>query len=131
MLRKMVMCAALVGLAFAGTLHAQQTPTIKRQVLQKADVPDGKKFEVVLGLAELPAGVNIGRHFHPGIEQGTVISGELVLMVEGQPDKAYKVGESWQLPVGVVHDAKAGSEGDKVIVAYTVEKGQPLASPAK
>jgi quercetin dioxygenase-like cupin family protein len=60
-----------------------------------------------------------------------VISGELVLMVEGQPDKAYKVGESWQLPVGVVHDAKAGSEGAKVIVAYTVEKGQPLASPAK
>jgi quercetin dioxygenase-like cupin family protein len=52
-------------------------------------------------------------------------------MVEGQPDKAYKVGESWQLPVGVVHDAKAGSEGAKVIVAYTVEKGQPLASPAK
>jgi hypothetical protein len=74
MLRKLVMCAALVGLAFAGTLHAQQTPTIKRQVLQKADVPDGKKFEVVLGLAELPAGVNIARHFHPGIEQGTVIS---------------------------------------------------------
>jgi hypothetical protein len=49
MLRKVVVCAALVGLAFAGTLHAQQTPTIKRQVLQKADVPDGKKFEVVLG----------------------------------------------------------------------------------
>ena len=100
-------------------------------MLQKADVPDGKKFEVVLGLAELPAGVNIARHFHPGIEQGTVISGELVLMVEGQPDNAYKVGESWQLPVGVVHDAKAGGEGAKVIVAYTVEKGQPLASPAK
>jgi quercetin dioxygenase-like cupin family protein len=131
MLRKVIVCAALVGLALAGTLQAQQTPTIKRQVLQKADVPDGKKFEVVLGLAELPAGVNIGRHFHPGIEQGTVISGELVLMVEGQPDKSYKVGESWQLPVGVVHDAKAGAEGAKVIVSYTVEKGQPLASPAK
>jgi hypothetical protein len=55
----------------------------------------------------------------------------LTLMVEGQPDNAYKVGESWQLPVGVVHDAKAGGEGAKVIVAYTVEKGQPLASPAK
>ena len=131
MLRKLVLCAALVALAFGGVLEAQQTPTIKRQVLQKADVPDGKKYEVVLGMAELPAGVNIGRHFHPGIEQGTVISGELVLMIEGQPDKSYKVGESWQIPVGAVHDAKAGSDGAKVIVSYTVEKGQPLASPAK
>ena len=131
MLRKVVLGAALVALAFAGTLEAQQTPTIKRQVLQKADVPDGKKHEVVLGLAELPAGVNIGRHLHPGIEQGTVVSGELVLMIEGQPDKTYKVGESWQIPVGAVHDAKAGSDGAKVIVSYTVEKGQPLASPAK
>jgi quercetin dioxygenase-like cupin family protein len=130
MIKKVILCAALLGLAFAGALQAQ-APTIKRSILQKADIPDGKKFEVVLGLAELPAGVNIGRHTHPGIEQGTVVSGEVTLTVEGQADKTYKPGDSWQIPLGAVHDAKAGAEGAKVIVSYTVEKGQPLASPAK
>ncbi len=130
MIKKVIVCAALLGLAFAGALHAQ-APTIKRTILQKADIPEGKKFEVVLGVAELPAGVNIGRHTHPGIEQGTVVTGELTLIVEGQPDKTYKPGDSWQVPIGAVHDAKAGGDGAKVIVSYTVEKGLPLASPAK
>ena len=75
MLRRIILGAALVGLALSATVHAQ-APTIKRQVLQKADVPDGKKHEVVFGMAELPAGVAIGKHSHPGIEQGTVVSGE-------------------------------------------------------
>ena len=130
MLRKIFLCAALVGLGLSATVYAQ-APAIKRSIMQKADVPDGKKHEVVFGMAELPAGVAIGKHSHPGIEQGTVISGEVLLMVDGQPEKAYKPGDSWQIPVGVAHDAKAGSAGAKVIVTYTVEKGQPLAIPVK
>jgi quercetin dioxygenase-like cupin family protein len=130
MLRKLVVCAALVGVGLSLPLYAQ-APAIKRAIMQKADVPDGKKYEVVFGMAELPAGVAIGKHSHPGIEQGTVVEGEVLLMVEGQAEKAYKPGESWQIPLGVPHDAKAGSAGAKVIVTYTVEKGQPLAIPAK
>ena len=130
MLKRFVLCAALAGVAFSVPLYAQ-APAIKRSILQKADVPDGKKYEVVFGMAELPAGVAIGKHSHPGIEQGTVVTGELTLMVEGQPEKAYKAGDSWQIPAGVAHDAKGGASGAKVIVTYTVEKGQPLAIPAK
>lgn len=130
MLRAILVCLTLIGIAVGGSLQAQQ-PTIKRQILQKADVPEGKKYEVVLGLAELPAGVAIGKHMHPGIEQGTVITGEVTLMIDGMPEKTYKSGDSWQIPVGVPHDAKAGSEGAKVLVSYTVEKGVPLASPVK
>jgi quercetin dioxygenase-like cupin family protein len=132
MLKRVLFCAAVASLVLGGPLFAQApTPTIKRSLLQKVDVPDGKKYEVVLGLAELPAGASIGKHTHPGIEQGTLIEGEMVLMVEGQPDKAYKAGESWQIPPGAVHDAKAGPGGAKVVVSYTVEKGQPLAIPVK
>ena len=108
MLRKIVLCAALVGVALSAPLYAQ-APTIKRSILQKLDVPDGKKYEVVFGMAELPAGVAIGKHTHPGIEQGTVVAGELTLMVEGQPDKTFKAGDSWQIPVGAAHDAKGGA----------------------
>jgi quercetin dioxygenase-like cupin family protein len=132
MLKKVLFGVAVAGVVLGAPLYAQTpTPTIQRSILQKVDVPDGKKYEVVLGFAALPAGASIGRHTHPGVEQGTLIEGEMVMMVEGQPDKAYKAGESWQIPAGAVHDAKAGPGGAKVIVSYTVEKGQPLASPAK
>ena len=132
MLKRVLFCAAVASVVLGAPLNAQApTPTIKRSVLQKVDVPDGKKYEVVLGFAELPAGVAIGRHTHPGVEQGTLIEGELTLMVDGQPDKTFKPGDSWQIPIGAIHDAKAGASGAKVIVSYTVEKGQPLAIPAK
>jgi len=130
MLRKVILCAALVGLGLSATVYAQ-APAIKRSIMQKADVPDGKKYEVVFGVAELPAGVAIGKHTHPGIEQGTLIEGELTLMIDGQPYKTLKPGDSWQVPIGTAHDAKAGSATAKVIVTYTVEKGQPLALPVK
>ena len=130
MFRRIILCAALVGLGLSATVYAQ-APAIKRSIMQKTDVPDGKKYEVVFGVAELPAGVAIGKHTHPGIEQGTVVDGEVLLMVEGQAEKTYKPGDSWQIPVGIAHDAKAGSAGAKVIVTYTVEKGQPLALPVK
>jgi quercetin dioxygenase-like cupin family protein len=130
MFKRIVLCAALIGVGLSVPLYAQ-APTIKRSVLQKLDVPDGKKYEVVLGMAELPAGIAIGKHTHPGIEQGTLIEGELTLMIDGQPDKTFKPGDSWQVPINAAHDAKAGPGGAKVIVSYTVEKGQPLAIPAK
>jgi len=132
MIVRIVLSAAVAFMAMTGVAAAQQPAapqTIKRSLLQKFDVP-GPNYETVLGLAEIMPNANIGRHTHPGIEGGYLIEGELVIMVEGQPPKTYKAGESWQLPPGAVHDAKAGSGGAKVIVSYVVEKGKPLATPA-
>ena len=132
--------AIVAGLILLGTLaplQAQQAPaaagqtaTIKRTPLQKYDVPGGGNYENVIGIAELPPNVPIGKHNHPGTEGGYLISGELTLMVDGQPPKQMKVGDSWNIGPGVPHDATAGAQGAKVIVTYTVEKGKPLASPA-
>ena len=102
---------------------------IKRTVLQKVDVP-GSTYEVVLVLAEIPAKAGLGRHTHPGTESATVTEGELTLKVDGQPDKVMKAGESWLLAAGTIHDAITGDKPCKVIVAYAVEKGKPLATPA-
>lgn len=128
MLKRLGVLLAVAWLAAAGAAEAQQA-AIKRTVLQKTDVP-GSNYEVVLGVAELPAATQIGKHTHPGTEQGTLVEGELTLMVEGQPDAVYKPGQSWMIPAATPHDAKAGSAGAKVIAVYTVEKGKPLASPA-
>jgi quercetin dioxygenase-like cupin family protein len=126
-LKKVMIALSLLLLAVAGA--AAQQAAIKRTVLQKTDVP-GSSYEAVFAMAELPAGVLVGRHTHPGTEQGTVIEGETTLLVEGQADKVMKSGDSWLIPAGVAHDAKAGSGGAKVIVVYIVEKGKPLATPA-
>ncbi len=58
-----------------------------------------------------------------------MLEGEMTLMVQGQPDKVLKAGESYSVPPGAVHDAKTGAAGAKVIATYVVEKGKPLASP--
>lgn len=107
----------------------QQTQTIKRTPLQKFDVP-GTNYETVVGIAEISPSVNIGRHTHPGPESGYVLEGEFVLMVQGEPDKPLKAGDSYQIPSGAPHDGKTGPQGAKVLATYVVEKGKPLATPA-
>jgi quercetin dioxygenase-like cupin family protein len=107
----------------------QQTQTIKRIPLQKFDVP-GTSYETVIGIAEIVPNVSIGRHTHPGPESGYMLEGVMVLMVQGQPEKTVKMGESYQIPPGAVHDARTGAQGARVIATYVVEKGKPLASPA-
>ena len=129
-----VMTALLFVCALHGTTQAQQpspagAQTIKRTPLQRFDVP-GTSYETVIGLAEVGPNVAIGRHTHPGPESGYMLEGEMVLIVQGQPDKLVKAGESYQVPAGAVHDGRSGPQGAKVIATYVVEKGKPLASPA-
>ena len=122
-----------IGAVLQGDSLAQQppaaAPTIKRTPLQKFDVP-GTNYETVIGLAEIVPNAMIGRHTHPGPESGYVLEGEMVLMVQGKPDKVVKAGESYQVPAGAVHDGRSGPQGAKVVATYVVEKGKPLASPA-
>jgi quercetin dioxygenase-like cupin family protein len=126
---------AFVALVFTGTIGAQQpapaaSPGIKRTILQKVEVP-GTNYETILGMAEIAPGMNAGRHTHPGPETGTVIEGEMVLIIDGQPDKTLKASDSYQIPAGVVHDVRAVGGPAKVVAAYMVPKGMALATPAK
>jgi quercetin dioxygenase-like cupin family protein len=119
----------VVGLGVASALYAQQTPPIKRTILQKVDVP-GSGYETVIGVAEIAPNVSVGRHTHPGAEAGYVLEGDLTLLVEGQAPMALKAGDSFKVPPVAVHDARTGDKGAKVIATWVVEKGKPLASPA-
>ena len=129
--------AALVASVVVGIAYAQQpapaaapAPGIKRTILQKVDVP-GTTYETVLGMAEIAPGMNAGRHTHPGPETGTVTEGEMVLIIEGQPDRTLKVGDSYQIAPGTVHDVRTVGGAAKVVAVYVVPKGGPLAIPAK
>lgn len=112
------------------TTAAAAQDGIKRTPLQKVDFPEG--YTTVTGLAEIQPGVSAGRHTHPGIETGYVLEGETVLSIDGQGDVTMKAGDSYVIPAGIPHDAKAiGEKPVKVLGIYVIERGKPLASPAK
>src|SRR5262245_40888028 len=100
---------------------AQGTPPITRTPLQTFDVP-GTNYQAVIAIAQIVPNVSIGRHTHFGPESGYLQEGEIVLMIEGQPDKTVRTGESNLVPAGTAHDAKTGARAAKVIATYVVEK---------
>ncbi|HEY0911882.1 MAG TPA: cupin domain-containing protein, partial [Bradyrhizobium sp.] len=121
MIKKILLGLTLATLVLTGSASAQG---IKRTPLQTVDFPEG--YKTVTGIAEIPAGGASGRHSHPGIETGYVLDGELELAFDGKPSLRVKAGESYQIPAGEIHDAKAA--GDKplqVLAIYIVDKTKP------
>ena len=122
--------ASFVAFSFFACAQSPMPPVgIKRTILQRGDIGDNK--EVVLGLAEIPAGASSGRHTHFGTETGMLLEGSMSLEVEGEPTRLIKAGDTWLIGTGKVHNANVvGNTGAKVISTYVVEKGKPLAVPA-
>lgn len=119
----------LLGSISTQVLNAQQAG-IQRAILFRTDVPPAMvPMEAVMGTAEIPAGTNAGRHAHPGMEIGYVLTGEAVMEVAGAEPRRLKAGDSYYIPAGQAHDARVVSEGaTKVLAFYLVEKGKPLAT---
>ncbi|WP_090313927.1 cupin domain-containing protein [Duganella sp. CF517] len=108
-----------------------QSSAIRRTVIQKADVSVPGR-EAVVARVELDKGATAGRHSHPGDEIGYVMEGEADLVVDGEDPRRIKAGESYIIPAGTVHDAvNAGPGTLKLVGVFVVEKGKPLATPAK
>ncbi|MDB5849902.1 MAG: cupin [Rhodoferax sp.] len=119
---------ALLTMA-SGAAHAQASG-LTRTLVGKADVSVPGR-EAVVARVDVAAGAKAGRHTHPGDEISYVMEGELTLLVDGQPPRKLKAGESFVVPAGIVHDAhNEGAEPTKLLGVYVVEKGKPMASPA-
>jgi quercetin dioxygenase-like cupin family protein len=128
MIKKSLVALSLVAALGTAAAFAQQSG-IKRTPLQKIEFPDG--YVTITAIAEIAPGGSAGRHTHPGIETGYILEGESDLIVEGQPARHLKAGDSYTIPAGVVHDGKAHPEkGMKFIGVYVVDKTKPLLSPA-
>jgi quercetin dioxygenase-like cupin family protein len=126
-MRHIVLAAALTTV-IAGAGSAQQ-PTFKRTELQRADLSVPNK-EAVTASVDIPAGVQSGRHTHPGEEVGYVIEGTLVLELDGKPARTLKAGEAFLIPNGQVHNARNSGTGQaRVLATYIIEKGKPIATP--
>jgi quercetin dioxygenase-like cupin family protein len=135
MFKKCLLVGAMTAALLGGPADAQQAPLqpspVKRTPLGKIEVP-GSNYEVVFGITELAGGFKSGRHSHPGIVLAYVAEGEFWYLVDGQPERIYKVGESFQLPHGAIHnEGSAGTKPVKVMAVFIVEKGKPLVKPAE
>ena len=87
------------------------------------------RINAVTALAEIPGGVQSGRHTHPGEEIGYVLEGSVVLEQDGKPARTLKAGEAFIIPNAQVHNARnTGSATAKVLSTYIVEKGRPVAT---
>jgi quercetin dioxygenase-like cupin family protein len=118
-----------IGL-FVTQILAQQSG-FTRVPLQTQDLGTPGKI-AVQARAEFDPGVAAGRHTHPGEELGYVLEGQLELRIDGQPPKIIKAGETFFVPEGLVHDGINNGTGKaKVLATYFVEKGKPVATPAK
>jgi quercetin dioxygenase-like cupin family protein len=135
MLKQFLLVGSVSAALLGGVAHAQQAPLqpspVKRTPLGKVDVP-GSNYEVVFGITELAPGFKAGRHSHPGPLLVHVTEGEFWYHIDGQPEKVYKVGDSFDVPHSAIHaEGAVGSNPAKVMVVFIVEKGKPLVQPAQ
>jgi quercetin dioxygenase-like cupin family protein len=98
-------------------------------IVQKTEVPN-TNYVTILAMVEIDAGANVARHTHPGVESTYVVDGGLELSVKGEPVKAVKPGDGFQVPAETPHAARNGDKPTKMIVTFVVDKDKPLASPA-
>lgn len=127
MIKRLIHVCAAIALVSTNAGLAQG---IKSTPLQRAEFPEG--YETVSTLIEIPVGSSSGRHSSPGVEIGYIIEGELHLATEGKPLQKLTVGDSFLIPAGAVHDAKAsGDKPLKVLGIFIVPKGKPLAEVVK
>src|SRR5688500_10982774 len=126
-MKSTVTSAALIA-ALVGVAAAQQA-TFKRTELQRGDLSAAGR-EAVTAVAEIPGGVQSGRHTHPREEIGYVLECSVVLEMDGKPARTMKAGDAFIIPNGQIHNARnTGSGVAKVLATYIVEKGKPVATP--
>jgi len=117
------------GIIAAAVLLAQNAG-IKRTIVKAQDVSGG--HQAIIASVTIAPGASAGRHTHPGEEISYVIEGEGEVLVEGQPPLAIKPGDGFVVPAGAIHDAhNTGTVPIKLAAVYYIEKGKPLATPAK
>jgi quercetin dioxygenase-like cupin family protein len=121
---------SLAGLVMAGGLVldavGSQPAGVRRIPLQREDLSVPGR-EVVQVRVELDAGVEFGRHRHPGDEIVNVLEGSLEYTLDGEPPVTLQTGDVLFIPAGTVHSARnVGTGNGAELATYIVEIGKPL-----
>ena len=114
-----------LGATTGASAHVKRTPVLTADV-----AAPGREAVVVRG--EIEAGAGAPRHTHPDDEISYVLEGEVELLIDGEAPRRVKAGEGFVVPAGKVHGARnPGGATLRFLGMYVVDKGKPLATPAK
>src|SRR3989442_14098985 len=104
-----VSCAvcAMASEFMATEAAAQATPPaatagVTRKILSQTDGP-APGYETLLVEATIEAGVAVGRHTHPRIENAHVFGGGVELSLQGQPARTHKTDGALQITPATRH----------------------------
>jgi quercetin dioxygenase-like cupin family protein len=94
------------------------------------DLQPGAPLDVVQQVTDLPAAGAIAPHTHPGPNLSVLLQGQVVLDMQGTA-RAYRAGDDWVEPAGVVHGgANTGPTTARLLGSALVPRGAPVATPA-
>ena len=125
MFKNSLKIAAIVAVVVASV--AAQQPTVKRTVLRQEDLVNNPGYAAALVRVDLPVGAREGRHQHPGTLVALVEEGTLTLDYEGKPTMQYKVGDTFYVEPGKVHEGmNKGTVPVKLIASFVFPKDKPM-----
>jgi quercetin dioxygenase-like cupin family protein len=107
-----------------------QTAEPHRTVLKTADLT-GTDKEIIIAVLEVPPGVTIARHTHPGEEATYVLEGAKLLMPDGK-EIDRPAGQAGVNVRDVPHAGYKviGDKALKILTVHIVDKGKPMTVPA-
>ena len=107
-----------------------QAPEPHRIVLKTADLT-GTDKEIIIAVLEVPPGVTIARHTHPGEEATYVLEGAKLQMPDGK-EIDRPAGQAGVNVRDVPHAGYKviGDKALKILTVHIVDKGKPMTVPA-
>ncbi len=126
------MLRLLVVVVFvASTIFAAFADEPKRTVLKRSDLT-GTNMEIIVAVLEVPPGVNIAKHSHPGEEAVYVLEGATLQFPDGR-EMSRPAGEAGVNVRDIPHAGYkvVGDKPLKLLTVHIVDKGKPMTVPAQ
>jgi len=95
-------------------MRVQSQEPVKRTVLQRVELPDGRMAAILI-LVEVQPNSESPRHMHPGVEVGYVLEGAIEFQIDEQAPRLFKQGDSFSIPLNTPHVLKVGPSGVKLL----------------
>jgi quercetin dioxygenase-like cupin family protein len=98
-------------------------------VLQRVAIPETDR-ELGMGIATFSLNAAKPRQKAIGPETCYVLSGEVIVEMQGRPTEVYHAGESFQIPAMIAHQTTAGQHGAKVLASWVHTPGDQFNIPS-
>jgi quercetin dioxygenase-like cupin family protein len=134
-MKRFIIAAALIVLTSSAALAAEGAGVVVDTLAKTGKSWDGAALpaygpgepEITILRIVIPAGIKLPRHYHPVINAGVLIRGELTVRAESGKTLRLKAGEAIVEVVDTWHYGVNEGDGPaEIIVFYAGEAGEPI-----